>query len=419
MGGSSRSQTLMQQFQDAMDECGFIDIGFLGPWYTWQKHFLACHSIWERLDRALATNDWLLRFAGTHVHHLKFDTSDHSPLWIDMEGLNFQSISKPFRFKEAWLSDHTCLKVIEAIWEAREVADLAARVIQKIDKCGRELKRWERDHFGNIRNTLKEKRKELAKVEKEAVRIGLNFRLHELKKEITDLVDKENRLWFQRSKVLWAKQGDRNSKYFHSRATQRWHKNTIQKLRSSSGQWKSNNTEVAEILIGYFQELYTSANQTLCDAATMSIEKIISSDLNNQLEQEFTAWEVQKAIKEMAPLKAPGPDGMPPLFYQHYWNTIGNDVTQSVLHFLNSACLPENLNHTFITLIPKKNSPEYASDFRPINLCNVLYKIFSKVLANRIKKILPKIISEHQSAFTKSRLISDNILVAFESLHSM
>ena len=121
----------------------------------------------------------------------------------------------------------------------------------------------------------------------------------------------------------------------------------------------------------------------------------------------------------MAPLKAPGPNGMPPLFYQHYWDTIGNDVTHSVLHFLNSACLLDNLNHTFITLIPKKNSPEYASDFRPISLCNVLYKIFSKVLANRIKKILPKIISEHQSAFTKSRLISDNILVAFESLHSM
>ena len=140
-------------------------------------------------------------------------------------------------------------------------------------------------------------------------------------------MDKENRLWFQRSKVLWAKQGDRNSKYFHSQATQRWRKNTIQKLRSSSGQWKSNNTEVAEILIGYFQELYISANQTPCDATTMSIEKIISPDLNNQLEQEFTAWEVQKEIKEMAPLKAPSPNGMPPLFYQHYWSTIGNDVT--------------------------------------------------------------------------------------------
>ena len=90
-----------------------------------------------------------------------------------------------------------------------------------------------------------------------------------------------------------------------------------------------------------------------------------------------------------------------------------------MLLYLNSATLPDHLNHTFITFIPKKNNPESASEFRPISLCNVLYKIFSKVLANRLKKILPNIITENQSAFTKSRLISDNILVAFESLHSM
>ena len=141
--------------------------------------------------------------------------------------------------------------------------------------------------------------------------------------------------------------------------------------------------------------------------------------MNHQLSADFIAWEVQKAINEMAPLKAPGPDGMPPLFYQHFWSTLGNDVSQFVLHFLNSATLLEHLNHTFISLIPKNKSLEHASNFRPISLCNVLYKIFSKVLANRLKKILPNIITENQRAFTKTRLISDNILVTFESLHSM
>ena len=121
----------------------------------------------------------------------------------------------------------------------------------------------------------------------------------------------------------------------------------------------------------------------------------------------------------MAPLKAPRPNGMPPFFYQHYWNLIGDDISNTVLHYLNSATLLEHFNHTFITLIPKRKNPIFASEFRPISLCNVLYKIFSKVLANRLKKILPNIITENQSAFTKSRLISDNILVAFESLHSM
>ena len=83
---------------------------------------------------------------------------------------------------------------------------------------------------------------------------------------------------------------------------------------------------------------------------------------------------------------------MQPLFYQYYWNLIGDDISDIVLHYLNSATLPEHLNHTFITLIPKKKNPKFASEFRPINLCNVLYKIFSKVLANKLKKILPNIL---------------------------
>ena len=141
--------------------------------------------------------------------------------------------------------------------------------------------------------------------------------------------------------------------------------------------------------------------------------------MNAKLVADFETSEVHDAIKQMAPLKAPCPNGMPPIFYQSYWDLLGGDVTSSVLHFLNFASLPANLNHTFITLIPKVKNPELVSEFRPISLCNVLYKIFSKVLANRLKKILPNIITENQSVFTKSRLISDNILVAFESLHSM
>ena len=108
--------------------------------------------------------------------------------------------------------------------------------------------------------------------------------------------------------------------------------------------------------------------------------------MNASLEADFEALEVQEAIKQVAPLKAPDPDGMPPVFYQNDWELLGKDVTSSVLYFLNSASLPANLNHTFITLIPKVKNLEFVSEFRPISLCNVLYKIFSKVLENRLKK---------------------------------
>jgi len=86
---------------------------------------------------------------------------------------------------------------------------------------------------------------------------------------------------------------------------------------------------------------------------------------------------------------------------------------------LNYGTLPQSVNHTFITLIPKKKSLEHVFDFRPISLCNVLYKLFSKVLADRLKKFLPSIINKHQSAFAKDWLITYNILVAFETLHCM
>lgn len=110
---------------------------------------------------------------------------------------------------------------------------------------------------------------------------------------------------------------------------------------------------------------------------------------------------------------------MVPLFYQHFWGVVEHDVTSSVLSWLNSSTLPHPINHTFITLIPKTKNLKHVQEYCPISLCNVLYKIFSKVLANRLKKILPTIITEHQSAFVKDRLITDNILVVFESLHCM
>ena len=141
--------------------------------------------------------------------------------------------------------------------------------------------------------------------------------------------------------------------------------------------------------------------------------------MNATLCSEFEAWEVEFALKQMAPLKAPGLDEMPPLFYQNFWSLVGSDVTTSILYYLNSGSLPTPLNHTFITLIPKTKNPERVTEFRPISLCNVLYKIFSKVLTNRLKRVLPHLISEHQSAFIKGRLITDNIMVAFETLHYM
>lgn len=83
-----------------------------------------------------------------------------------------------------------------------------------------------------------------------------------------------------------------------------------------------------------------------------------------------------------------------PLFFQTYWTNVGMDVTQAVLSCLNSGSILKSINHAFITLIPKVNNPDRVSDFRHISICNVIYKIISKVIANCLKPLLDPIISE-------------------------
>ena len=155
------------------------------------------------------------------------------------------------------------------------------------------------------------------------------------------------------------------------------------------------------------------------DEILEQIPTMVTEEMNSELLKEFIAEEVESALKQMAPLKSPGPDGMPSLFYQSYQSLVGTDVTKAILMYLNSGTLPSALCHSYITLIPKVKNPEYVSQYRSICLSNVLFRVFSKVLANRLKKILPHLISDQQSAYMTDRLISDNVMVAFETLHYM
>jgi hypothetical protein len=165
--------------------------------------------------------------------------------------------------------------------------------------------------------------------------------------------------------------------------------------------------------------IFKTARPIEIQRVTNHIPRVVTVDMNNTLSQEYTAEEVETAIKQMAPLTAPGLDGLPPLFYHTFWSFIGGDVTSAVLSSLNSGKILQSINHTYITLIPKVKSPENITEFRPISLCNVVYKIISKVIANRLKLIMPHVISDTQSSFVPGRLITNNTLVTFETLHHM
>ena len=141
--------------------------------------------------------------------------------------------------------------------------------------------------------------------------------------------------------------------------------------------------------------------------------------MNNCLTRDVTEAEIKKALFEMNLSKAPGPDGMTTLFYQKFWHIVRLDLVSTIKSFFSTGVLDPKLNQTNICLIPKIGRPREMTGFRPISLCNVGYKIISKVLSNRLRMILPKIISETQSAFVARRLITDNILIAQENFYAL
>jgi len=113
---------------------------------------------------------------------------------------------------------------------------------------------------------------------------------------------------------------------------------------------------------------------------------------------DFSATEVIEAIS---------------LIYHKYWEIIGSDIIEYVLNILNDEGSDNHIKHTFISLIPKVNSPTSLVEFRPISLCNVILKIITKTMANMIKSMLPNIINDFQSISLPRRLISDNSLIIF------
>ena len=167
----------------------------------------------------------------------------------------------------------------------------------------------------------------------------------------------------------------------------------------------------------YYRELFSTSNPINFNELLNAVQPKVTLAMNEKLTREFTGVEIRVTLKQVFPFKAPGLDGMPPLFYQHFWSTSGAVVTKTMLDFLNHGIIPPNFNDTHIVLIPKIKDPKRVTDYRSISLCNVVYKLTSKAIANRLKKILPTIISDTQSAFVQGRLIIDNVLLAFESMH--
>nr|KYP53454.1 Retrovirus-related Pol polyprotein LINE-1 [Cajanus cajan] len=224
--------------------------------------------------------------------------------------------------------------------------------------------------------------------------------------------------WFQKSRCKWLEFGDRNTSYFHGTTVIRRRKNKIVKLQNEEGVWIENKQELEHLVTDFYKNLFHDSGKYIPYCLTSAFPSLTAQELED-IAQPFSDMEIHGALKRMGGLKAPGPDGFQAIFYQSQWNTVG----KSLCRFIH-ACEQEprkisEINATLITLIPKVDNVVSLQQMWPISLCNVSYKVITKVLASRLRKIMEGLVSHNQCSFVPHRQTTDNIIITQEVIHSM
>ncbi|GKC60581.1 protein LAZ1 [Tanacetum coccineum] len=227
----------------------------------------------------------------------------------------------------------------------------------------------------------------------------------------------EERFLMQKSKVKWLRVGDSNSAYFHQMVKARISRSRIDYvvgLDNISYEGKAVPKAFVEHYMGFLgiQEDCTPLNMEGLFSKTIDPTKAIL------MTREFTDEEVRKSIFSIGDSKSPGPNGFTSTFFKHSWDTVGIDVCKAVRDFFANGRILQEINHAILALLPKVPTPTRINDYRPISCCNVIYKVISKLITNRIKEGLQDIVSDNQSAFVPGHSISDNILITQELMHN-
>lgn len=283
-----------------------------------------------------------------------------------------------------------------------------------LDKLMGKLHGWSRKKFGNVVKEIEKSRTRLEDL------MNMNADRKEIRKEsehLDELLYREEMLWRQRSRIDWLREGDRNTQFFHQRAIWRARKNKIKGLVDSTGVKQTEQKVMEGMALDFFQNLFTVDTSLNADRAVALFDRVITAEMNAKLRSPFSDKEISDAMFQIGPLKAPGPDSFLARFFQKHWAIVKEDVISAAQLFFDSGHMPDGVNLKTIVLIPKIDEPVKLSDFRPISLCNVIYKVIAKCLVNRLRPLLGEIISPEQSAFVPGRLITDNAFMAFECTH--
>ncbi|XP_021762980.1 uncharacterized protein LOC110727706 [Chenopodium quinoa] len=319
--------------------------------YTWARGNSVETRRSARLDRALCTGEWGMRFDKAQMRHLPALQSDHCPIFISPNGfVPLEAVNRPFRFQAAWLTHEKFSDFIHEKW------DSTAPLVPKLKALSSDLQLWNKEIFHNI---FREKRNLMARIEGIKKKLshkrnsGLIKLVAKLRRELDTVLNQEELMWYQKARVDWLKHGDRNTTFFQmSTVVRRW-KNNIVAIKNQEDQWVYDKDQVKGIVVDYFANLFKDeGNEEEQDIPSGVSTEFEHSDWCN-LVRPFTKCDIELAVNSLGSLKAPGPDGFQAIFYQKNWELVAPNVYAMALPTLEGRGLPDTINETFLVLLIK------------------------------------------------------------------
>ncbi|CAN1153831.1 Transposon TX1 uncharacterized 149 kDa protein [Linum perenne] len=378
----------------------------IGPWFTWSNKRVA-DPIARRLDRVFVNEDWLDSFKSSLVTILPPGFSDHCSLLVNTD-IHLKFLPKPFKYFKYWCAHPEFYPLVEKAWCLSFSGSVLAGVSKKLRNLKGLLKKLFRDHYSDTGERVKAVELNLQTAQSISLDYPSSISFQEvarLSSVLHDLKRIEEDFFRLKACIDWVSSGDLNTSYFHKSVKLRLARSSIRQLISDSGETVTEIEQMAKIAVDIYSKLLGEADQNVLKVDHSLFDILISKKLSTNQATDLccpiTLEEVRDVFFSMARIKLPALMG----FQLSSFILLGvRWVKTSIMviwSFFLAVPLPLEVNSNILTLIPKVPNAEHMKYFRPISCVNVVYKGLAKLIANRLRQVLPDIISPNQSAFIK------------------